>query len=580
MHTTNSTPGTPCSVNGPIYSLWALPRLPALVLIAGIFGGYFLLGYSPKEVVWPQGDVCYEVVVVSEVAEKDRTMGMDAVIVGSGHKLKCYVSKDGRSRQLQVGNRLQLTSRIEPNSNWQHGNFNYRRYLEVHGFSGQTFVKANRWKRKADSWKGLSLWQRVKLHFLCYRHSLLERYRLLGVSDAEYAVLAAMALGDKTAMTKDLKEVYAVSGASHVLALSGLHLGIIYVLLSMLVPGRRFRMVSQLLIVLSIWGFVLLVGMPVSVVRAAVMISICALLSIFHRNAVSLNSLSLAVICILLANPASIFDVGFQLSFAVPMDINYTDAAGLINLHAVSNDHTLLAHGANDHFIVGGSATAGNDSIGPSIYCYLNSPSFVNGGNVNTTPYFVAQLTDQDGINTTGNGVGHDLELIIDGDMSKTYVLNENFQFDFGSYTTGSTYYNIPELEPGMHTLLFRAWDVLNNSSTAQLSFNVVKGLSPRLFSVSCTQNPARTSTTFIVSHDRTGCTVDVELDIFDTSGRQLWRHNESGVSTDGAYTLTWDLTVDGGQRLQTGVYLYRVSISSDGSKQVSKAKKLVVIAP
>ena len=270
----------------------------------------------------------------------------------------------------------------------------------------------------------------------------------------------------------------------------------------------------------------------------------------------------------------------FQLSFAVPMDINYKDAAGLINLHAVSNDHQQLAHGANDHFIVGGSATAGNDSIGPSIYCYLNSPSFVNGGNVNTTPYFVAQLTDQDGINTTGNGVGHDLELIIDGDMSKTYVLNDNFQFDFGSYTTGSTYYNIPELEPGMHTLLFRAWDVLNNSSTAQLSFNVVKGLSPQLFSVSCTQNPARTGTTFIISHDRTGCTVDVELDIFDTSGRQLWRHNESGVSTNGAYTLTWDLTVDGGQRLQTGVYLYRVSISSDGSKQVSKAKKLVVIAP
>ena len=295
--------------------------LPALVLVAGIFGGYFLLGYSPKEVAWPQGEVCYEVVVVSEVAEKDRTMGMDAVIVGSGHKLKCYVSKDGRSRQLQVGNRLQLTSHIEPNRNWQHGNFNYRRYLEVHGFSGQTFVKANHWKRKSDSWKGLSLWQRVKLHFLCYRHTLLERYRLLGASDAEYAVLAAMTLGDKTAMTKDLKEVYAISGASHVLALSGLHLGIIYVLLSMLVPGRRFRMVSQVLIVLSIWGFVLLVGMPVSVVRAAVMISICALLSIFHRNPVSLNSLSLAVICILLANPVSIFDVGFQLSFAAMLSI-------------------------------------------------------------------------------------------------------------------------------------------------------------------------------------------------------------------------------------------------------------------
>ena len=268
----------------------------------------------------------------------------------------------------------------------------------------------------------------------------------------------------------------------------------------------------------------------------------------------------------------------FEISFAVPMDINYSDASGLINVHAVANDHQLMAHGANDRFLVGGSAAAGNDSIGPSIYCYLNSPSFVNGGNVNTTPYFVAELNDQDGINTSGNGIGHDLELIIDGEMSKTYVLNDNFQFDFGSYTSGSTYYNIPELAPGRHTLLFRAWDVLNNSSTAQLSFNVVKGLAPQLFSVSCTQNPARNSTTFIINHDRTGSTMDVTLDIFDTSGRQLWRHEESGISTDGAYTLPWNLTVDGGQRLQTGVYLYRVSVACDGSKKTSKAKKLVII--
>ena len=83
-----------------------------------------------------------------------------------------------------------------------------------------------------------------------------------------------MALGDKSALSREQRELYGQSGASHVLALSGLHLGIIYVLLSMLVPGRRFRLVSQVLIVLSIWGFVLLVGLPTSVVRAAVMISI------------------------------------------------------------------------------------------------------------------------------------------------------------------------------------------------------------------------------------------------------------------------------------------------------------------
>ena len=269
----------------------------------------------------------------------------------------------------------------------------------------------------------------------------------------------------------------------------------------------------------------------------------------------------------------------FEVAFAVPMDINYSDAAGLINVHAVSADHKRLAHGASDEFLVGGSDAAGNDSIGPSIYCYLNSPSFQNGGNVNTTPFFVAEINDKDGLNTSGNGIGHDLELIIDGEMSKTYVLNDNFQFDFGSYTSGSTYYSIPELEPGRHTLLFRAWDVLNNSSTAELSFNVTKGLRPQMFSLDCTQNPARTGTTFIVSHDRTGSQVDLVLEVFDTSGRLLWSHSESGVSTDNTYTLSWDLTMDGGRRMQTGVYLYRVRLSADGSAQTSKARKLVVIA-
>ena len=280
----------------------------------------------------------------------------------------------------------------------------------------------------------------------------------------------------------------------------------------------------------------------------------------------------------LFAGSDSVRNGRFTFTCAVPKDINYANETGLITAYAVNDDHTMRANGESDRFLIGGTAALVNDSIGPSIYCYLNSPSFTNGGNVNTTPYFVAEVTDQNGINTSGNGIGHDLELIIDGRMERTYVLNENFEFDFGSYTTGSTYYNIPELEPGQHKLVFRAWDILNNSSTAELTFNVVRGLRPSLFSVSCTQNPARESTTFIINHDRTGSTMDVELDVFDPSGRLLWQHNESGVSTSNAYTLDWNLTVDGGQRLQTGVYLYRVRIATDGSAQASKAQKLVVI--
>lgn len=269
----------------------------------------------------------------------------------------------------------------------------------------------------------------------------------------------------------------------------------------------------------------------------------------------------------------------FNISFAVPMDINYSDKAGIMNFHAVSSYKQMLAHGYCTNFIVGGTATVDNDSIGPSIYCYLNSPSFVNGGNVNSTPYFVAQITDANGINSTGNGIGHDLQLIIDGDMAKTYTLNDNFVYDFGTYTSGTTYYQLPELSAGKHTLKFRAWDILNNSSTVSLDFNVVRGLTPKLFNVGVTKNPASTSTTFIINHDRVGTTMDVDIDVFDASGRLLWTRHESGVSTNGAYTSTWNLCTDSGQQLQTGVYLYRVRVACEGSSQASKANKLVVIS-
>ncbi len=273
----------------------------------------------------------------------------------------------------------------------------------------------------------------------------------------------------------------------------------------------------------------------------------------------------------------SVRDGEFAITFAVPKDISYSDGTGLINIYAVDNAKQREAHGAFYRFgVTGGDVVT--DSVGPSVYCYLNSPHFTNGGKVNTTPYFVAEINDEDGINATGTGIGHDLLLTIDGDMTKTYTLNDNFSFDFGTYTRGTTYYNIPELEEGKHSLTFRAWDVLNNATTTHLDFTVVRGLEPNIFSVGLSKNPATTSTTFIVNHDRTGSQMDVDIEVFDMSGRLLWNHSESGVPTTGAYTIDWDLTTDNGGRLQTGVYLYRVKVGADGSKKTSKAKKLVVI--
>ena len=267
----------------------------------------------------------------------------------------------------------------------------------------------------------------------------------------------------------------------------------------------------------------------------------------------------------------------FSFSFAVPKDISYSDKTGLFLVYAVNNDKSLSAHGECESFTLTGTEDLSNDGVGPSIYCYLNSESFVNGSTVNATPYFYAELTDKDGINVSG-GIGHDLELIIDNDMNLTYQLNECFQYDFGDYCKGKVDYVLPELSDGPHKLLFRAWDAQNNSSVAELSFVVNATQQPTLSNVICTKNPATTSTSFVISHDRAGSEVDVELEVFDTSGRLLWRKSETGIPTDQTYTIDWDLTTGNGSRLKTGVYLYRVLISNNGSSKASQAKKLIVL--
>ena len=267
----------------------------------------------------------------------------------------------------------------------------------------------------------------------------------------------------------------------------------------------------------------------------------------------------------------------FKFTFAVPKDIKYSDQNALMNLYAVNTDKTIMANGICDNLVLNGSGGQGQSTVGPNIYCYLNSSSFTNGGSVNSTPYFVAEISDEDGINASGSGIGHDLLLVIDGELSKTYSLNDYFQFDFGSYQKGKVGYSIPALSYGQHKLRFTAWDVLNNPSTTELAFNVEKALEPLFLDVDCYPNPARTQTSFRIVHDRVDSQMDVKMDIFDTSGRLLWTHAENGVSTDNTFTINWDLTVDDGKRLQTGLYLYKVSISSEGSTYASKTKKLII---
>lgn len=161
----------------------------------------------------------------------------------------------------------------------------------------------------------LSRVERTRQRCLQWRQKLLERYEAQGLEGEQYAVVAAMTLGDKSALTKHVRDVYSVTGASHVLALSGLHLGIIYTLLSFLVVGKRWQTLSQIICLLGIWAFAFLVGLSASVVRSAIMLTVYALLSLGHRDKMSLNTLAFTAILMLVVSPRSLFDIGFQLSF-------------------------------------------------------------------------------------------------------------------------------------------------------------------------------------------------------------------------------------------------------------------------
>lgn len=297
--------------------LWKFEVLQSAAIITCFFVLGWLLISRQKEnnnITWPKEEVVYEAVVISESVEKPKTMAVDILITSSGNKLKCYLYKDYRSKNLRIGDGLKIQSKINPNRDWHRGNFDYRRYLEIHGFSGNTFVSSWKWQKAKVSLAGISRLDRTKLFFLKLRSSLLNGIRNYQSTDA-YAVVAAMALGDKSALTKELKDVYSITGASHILALSGLHLGIIYTLLSLLIRGRRWQMFSQLLIILCIWAFVFLVGLSTSVVRSALMLSLYALMSLGHRDKMSVNTLAFAAMVLLFFNPLSLFDVGFQMSF-------------------------------------------------------------------------------------------------------------------------------------------------------------------------------------------------------------------------------------------------------------------------
>ncbi|HOH55927.1 MAG TPA: type IX secretion system sortase PorU, partial [Paludibacteraceae bacterium] len=263
----------------------------------------------------------------------------------------------------------------------------------------------------------------------------------------------------------------------------------------------------------------------------------------------------------------------FTFTFLLPKDIKYNYGSGRINYYAYDETNNVEAQGYFENFLIGGSSTnLPNDNIGPEIDIYLNSPEFVSGGKVNETPLFVANISDENGINTVGSGIGHDLLLTVDNDPNKTYILNDYYTAAENSYQQGTVSYKLSTLPEGKHTLTFRAFDLLNNSTSDTIEFEVVKGLAPVIFSVYNYPNPVREQTKFVIQHDRPETLLTTTVEIFDLSGRKIWMFSQTSADE-----VTWNLTTSNGEKVQKGIYLYRVSIRTENSSLTSRTNKIIV---
>ncbi len=268
----------------------------------------------------------------------------------------------------------------------------------------------------------------------------------------------------------------------------------------------------------------------------------------------------------------------FSEEFIIPVDINFSNETGRLVFYALSDDGSTEANGYNEDIPLGGMVENTDfDTEGPQIYAYLNKEDFQSGGTVNATPFFVAQLNDASGISASGNGIGHDLQLCIDGRSDLTYNINENYAHEFGDFTRGTVAFSIPQLENGPHSLTFRAWDVLNNTNQTSLDFVVDDAIATNILRLVASQNPAVNSTNFILSYDLPGSDCDFIFEVFDFAGRCIWMHEESSSNASGMHTVTWNLTNGIGAKVGTGIYLYRAKVRCGQSKWTTKTQKIIV---
>ncbi len=268
----------------------------------------------------------------------------------------------------------------------------------------------------------------------------------------------------------------------------------------------------------------------------------------------------------------------FSFTFVVPKDINYEIAKGKISYYA---DNTIEdAAGYDRQIYIGGSNpnTIG-DNAGPVIKAYMNNDKFVNGGITTANSTLLLKLSDDNGINYTGNSIGHDITAILDGNTQSTYVLNNFFEADIDDYRSGSIKFPVNNLTEGPHTFTIKVWDISNNSSEAKLDFVVVNSTEGQLTHVYNYPNPFTTHTSFMFEHNMPNQNLYVSINIYSISGKTV-KTIRTMVNTEGTRcdNIEWDGLDEYGDKLGKGVYIYKLAVKSQTGFSDSKYQKLVLL--
>ena len=304
----------------------------AVLIVLCFAGGWTGITWQLQQTqyTFPDDDVIYRALITDTPQSRERTSLCRVLVkeyydsIGSHpveRKAILYLKQDSAAACLKSGDELLVSTRISPPVNQKNfDEFDYARYLMRRSISGTGYVAAGKWITLRSVQTNGVIHLRLRCLADSYREKVMALYRQLGFTGDELAVLSALTIGDKTELSESVRESYSIAGASHILALSGLHIGLLYAFLFFILrpvarKGRTGRCVRSVSLLVLLWAFAFFTGLSPSVVRSVTMFSILALADIFGRQPFSLNTLAATAWFMLLCNPAGLFDVGCQLSF-------------------------------------------------------------------------------------------------------------------------------------------------------------------------------------------------------------------------------------------------------------------------